>query len=245
MKRKLFLATLGLTSALLITARAQAADDDTKSSSSGSASTQGASGKGISSTSGQSQKFTRVSQLTHQSLKNTSGESLGQINDLIVDPTTGRLEFAVIALQGGEQTGKLTAIPWTLVRASGEGQMQNLTANIEKSKLSTAQTFERSQWPNMSQENWGQQIYSHYGLQWQDRASAGGRVSIGGAEAGTGVSSDRSKDADNGTAPDGKGTFKSDKSQNPSDTSTSPSSTSPSSSSTSPSKDRDSSSGLK
>ncbi len=150
----------------------------------------------------------RLSQLTGSSLKNTSGEALGQINDFVVDPSTGRIEFVVLSLRGGAQIGKLTAVPWTLIRPSGEGQ--NLTANIDKDKLSSAQTFERSQWPDMSQETWGQQIYSHYGLQWQDRSSAGGRVHLGGSETGAGVNSTRSSqgtDADNSTAPDGKGTL--------------------------------------
>jgi len=235
MKRKLFLTTisLGVTSALLMAATAQAADD-TKSSTSTSttsSSDQGATGKGSASISGQSQKFMKLSQLTGSSLKNTSGESLGQINDFVVDPSTGRIEFAAVSLtpegtigkiENALQRGKLTAIPWTLIRPSGEGN--NLTANIDKDKLASAQTFERSNWPDMSQESWGQQIYSHYGLQWQDRSSAGGRVSVGGTETGTGVSSTRSSglqqgSTDNSAAPDGKGTFKNG---TQSDTSTSP-----------------------
>jgi len=223
MKRNLFLTTLslGITSAIFVAATAVAADDDSKPSSSTppSISGQGATGKSGSSTSGQSQKFMRASQLSRQQVKSTSGETLGQINDLVVDPATGRIEFAVLSLNTAEQRGKLTAVPWTLIRPSGQGQ--ELTANIDKEKLSTAQTFDRSQWPHMSQENFGQQIYSHYGLQWQDRSSAGagGGVSIGGsvggADVGIGVSTNRSgikgTDADNGTAPDGKGTFKSDR----------------------------------
>ena len=150
MKRKLFLTTLslGVTSALFIAATTQAADDtksSTSSSTATSSSSQGATGKGSASISGQSQKFMRLSQLTGTSLKNTSGENLGQINDFVVDPSTGRIEFAVLSLTPGGaigkientlQRGKLTAIPWTLIRPSGEGQ--NLTANIDKDKLAVA-----------------------------------------------------------------------------------------------------------
>src|SRR3954469_9002343 len=207
MKHKLFL-SLGVAAAVLPLGL-QAADDPTSSTSTSSSSQSGlgATGKSSSSISGQSQKFVRLSQLTGSSIKNTSGDSLGQINDFVVDPTTGRIEFAVVSLKEGGNTGKLTAIPWTLIRPSGEGN--NLTANIDKDKLASAQTFERSNWPDMSQESWGQQIYSHYGLQWQDRSSAGGRVSVGGTETGTGVSSTRSSglqqgSTDNSAAPDGK-----------------------------------------
>src|SRR3954463_12938562 len=138
MKSNLFLTALttGIASALLLTT-AQAADDLKSSSSSATLSTdQGATGKSGSSTSGQSQKMMRLSQLTGSSIKNTSGESLGQINDFVVDPSTGRIEFAAVSLtpegtigkiENALQRGKLTAIPWTLIRPSGEGN--NLTAN--------------------------------------------------------------------------------------------------------------------
>ena len=254
MKQTLFLTTftLGIATAFLAPT-AQAADDSKSSSSSStsitSSSDQGAASKSSSIISGQSQKFMKLSQLTGSSLKNTSGESLGQINDFVVDPSTGRIEFAVLSLSGGANSGKLTAVPWTLIRPSGEGQ--NLTANIDKDKLSSAQTFDRSQWPDMSQENWGQTVYSHYGLQWQDRTSAGGRVPLGGSDTGTGINSSRSStqgtDTDNGSAPDGKGTFRQNKSSS-TGSGTSDSSTSPtqardkdSSSTTSPqAKDKDS-----
>jgi sporulation protein YlmC with PRC-barrel domain len=244
MKHKLFL-SLGVAAAVLPLGL-QAADDPTSSTSTSSSSQSGlgATGKSSSSISGQSQKFVRLSQLTGSSIKNTSGDSLGQINDFVVDPTTGRIEFAVLSLKEGGNSGKLTAIPWTLIRPSGEGQ--NLTANIDKDKLSSAQTFDRSQWPDMSQENWGQTVYSHYGLQWQDRSSAGGRVPLGGSDTGTGVNSTRSTqqgtDADNSSAPDGKGTFRDKSGKDKDSSSTSPAQAKDKdSSSTSPqAKDKDS-----
>jgi sporulation protein YlmC with PRC-barrel domain len=217
MKRKLFLTTLALgISGALFVANTAGADDQTKKSPPGStfdkptsdtsSLDQGAPGKGTSSITGQSQKFMRTSQLNTASLKNTSGETLGQINDLVVDPATGRIEFAVISPSAAAQPGKLTAVPWTLIRPSG--QASTLTANIEKDKLTTAQMFDRYQWPDMTQETWAQQVYSHYGLQWQDRTSAGGRVPLGDSEIGTGVSPTKGTDIDNSTAPDAKGTLK-------------------------------------
>jgi sporulation protein YlmC with PRC-barrel domain len=218
MKRKLFLTalSLGITGALLVAATTRAADDDPKSSSSSSKSDpsksdpsksdpsakpdQGGAGSGSSTTSGMSHKITRTSQLTTAQVKSSSGEALGQVNDLLVNPNTGRIEFAVISLQAGAQSGKLTALPWQLIRASGEGQNINLTANVDQSKISTAETFDQTQWPDMSQPTWAQTIYSHYGVQ-RGGTGTGGRVPIGGSESGTGTSPSP------GTAPDGKGTL--------------------------------------
>ena len=215
MKRNLFLAAIALGMSGAFVASTVRADDETKPAPPPTFD-RGTPGKSTSAIGGQSQKFMKASQLTTASIKSSTGETLGQINDLVVDPTTGRIEFAVISPTDAAQPGKLTAVPWTLIRCSGGAPgMANLTANIDKEKLKTAQTFDRFQWPDMSQENWAQQVYSHYGLQWQDRTSAGGRVGIGGSEVGTGISSDRSKDADNGTAPDGKGTLRPDNQTRP------------------------------
>jgi sporulation protein YlmC with PRC-barrel domain len=222
MKRKLFLTalSLGITGALFVAATTRA-DDDTKSSKSGSSATsksdsgskvdqssksdQGGAGSASSTTTGQSQKIARVSQLTSAQVKSSSGETLGQINDLLVNPANGRIEFAVISLTSGQQNGKLTAIPWQLLRTSGEGQSINVVANVDQSKLATAETFDQTQWPDMSQPTWAQSIYSHYGVQRGGRSGIGGRVPIGGSESGTGASPQPGTDS--GTAPDGKGTF--------------------------------------
>jgi len=213
MKRKLFLATiaLGISGAFLV-ATTTRADDQSKSSTSDQSS-QGAPGKGTSSISGQSHNFMRTSQLNSQSIKSTSGDTLGTIDDLVVDPAMGRIVFAVIAPSGGTEPNKVTAVPWRLFRPSGEGN--TLTANIDKEKLSSAQTFDKSQYPDLNQPDFAKQVYSHYGLQWQDRFGAGGRVPFGGSESGTGISPSKGTDIDNSTAPDGKGTLRNDSQTRP------------------------------
>jgi hypothetical protein len=40
-----------------------------------------------------------------------------------------------------------------------------LTANIERQKLQQAPSFDRSRWPDMSQAQWSQQVYAHYGIE--------------------------------------------------------------------------------
>lgn len=211
MKRKLFLATIGLATSAFLMVTTIRADDTLKS---GQSSDQGAPGKGISSISGKSHNFVRTSQLNSQSIKSNTGDTLGTIDDLIVDPATGRIVFAVIAPSGGTEPNKVTAVPWRAFRPSAEGG-NTLTANIDKDKLTSAPTFDKTQYPDFNQQDWAQQVYSHYGMQWQDRFGAGGRVPFGGSDIGTGVSPNKGSDVDNSTAPDGKGTLRNDSQTRP------------------------------
>ena len=130
----------------------------------------------------QGQKEQRLSQLMNATVKGQNGETLGQINDFIVQPTFGRIQFAVISLS--DQSGKLTAVPWQLVQLGTEPG--SVTLNVDKQKLASAQTFDASTWPDFSQPAWGRQIYSYYGIQAPSRM--GGRIQTGGSESGSGTS---------------------------------------------------------
>jgi hypothetical protein len=94
-------------------------------------------------------------------VKDQQGNTIGQINDFVVNPTSGRLQFAIISLN--DQSGKLTAVPWQLVRPGSDPT--TCTLSISKSKLDNAQTFDASSWPDFGQTSTTQQIYSHYGVQ--------------------------------------------------------------------------------
>lgn len=120
----------------------------------------------------------RLSQVMGGTVKSTTGETLGQINDFVISPHSGRIQFAVISLSS--QPGKLTAVPWQLLRPSGEPN--TFTLHASKEKLDTAPTFDASSWPDVTQPQWSQQIYSYYGVQPPSRM--GGHVPMGGESGG-------------------------------------------------------------
>ena len=122
----------------------------------------------------------RVTQLMSATVKDKQGEAVGQINDFIVHPATGRIQFAIISL--GDQAGKLTAVPWALIRPGSEPN--TCTLNVSKQKLESSQTFDASSWPDFSQPATSQQIYSYFGVQ-PGRYGTGGHAPTGGNENGT------------------------------------------------------------
>lgn len=103
----------------------------------------------------------RLSQLMGSTVKDQQGNTIGQINDFVVNPTSGRIQFAVISLN--DQAGKLTAVPWQLVRPGADPTTSTIA--VSKQKLDSAQTFDASSWPNFNQPQTDQQIYSHFGIQ--------------------------------------------------------------------------------
>ena len=102
MKRSILRAfALCLTTAFLAS-HALAQNDSTKPPGASGASTSpyGAQGTSTSSSSSQAGQSIRLSKLMNTSLRSQTGESLGQVQDIIVDPTSGQVQFAVLSLSG-------------------------------------------------------------------------------------------------------------------------------------------------
>ncbi len=204
MKRSVLRASaLCLTMACLASIALAQDDSNTRSGQSGA--TPGSSGTGTYAT--PSSSYTthagepvRLSKLMNTSLKNQSGESLGQVQDLIIDPSNGQIQFAVLSMDstststpgtgtpttsgiGTPAGGHLVAVPWRLVSSSGQGQF---TASVDRSTLQRAPMFSSSSWPTMN-STWMQSIYSHFGVSPSTSTGAPGSGTGTGTGTGTGL----------------------------------------------------------
>ncbi|MDB6023512.1 MAG: photosystem reaction center subunit [Pedosphaera sp.] len=150
----------------------------------------------------------RLSQLMGSTVKDQQGNTLGQINDFVVNPASGRIQFAVISLN--DQAGKLTAVPWQLVKPGADPTTSTLAAS--KDKLDSAMTFDASSWPDFSQPSTHQQIYAHFGVQ---PSHMGGAEPGAGNESGTGSSGYDQTKPDNSGSPGAGGTSGSGTGTNP------------------------------
>jgi len=103
----------------------------------------------------------RLSQLMGSTVKDKDGNALGLINDFVINPNTGHIQYAIVSLN--DRTTKLTAVPWQLVKRGSDPA--SCTLNVGKDKLASAQTFEAASWPDFNQVATEQQIYAHYGVQ--------------------------------------------------------------------------------
>jgi len=125
-------------------------------------------------------------------LRDDGDMPLGRIEDLIVDPESGRIEFVIVSSYYPTNSTKLRAIPWKAIKHQGEQRSltrlaasQVFSLNFPRTKLQRVPAFERNRWPDMSQSAWRQQIYSYYSIQNEPAAGAAGNESQSGAGAET------------------------------------------------------------
>lgn len=108
-------------------------------------------------------------------VQDQQGQTVGKIHDLILFPESGQIEFGLLSLSLPEHSGKLTAVPWELLDAK-EGNVYTL--NAEREKLLSAKMWDRSATIDFSDSKFAENTCTHYGLEWDDETSVGGRVPI-------------------------------------------------------------------
>jgi sporulation protein YlmC with PRC-barrel domain len=176
----------------------------------------------------------RISNLINAKVKDSSGDRVGHIEDFVVEPNSGKIQFAILKLTGDlAKGGEYTPIPWPLIsRANVDvnkaGEPKTVVLNIDHSRLASAQRFSVNRWPDRTHPVWGQEVYTYYGVPWDTAAvgtGATGSGSVTVVEPAPIVTQpneyyysthpnprDRythyEKPIDNGTAPDGKDVFK-------------------------------------
>jgi len=167
-----------------------------------------------------------ISEVMHAKVKDLQGDNLGQIKDVVVDPASGRAAFAVIQLSGDVgPAGSYAPVPWTLLSpdsTSRAGEPKTFTLRASRDQFASAQRLYLNHWPDSNGAMWGPQIYSYYGLDSSGFSFSAGGTGAGAQTAAGGDSSQYSRQAemsrygptradgtpiDNGSAPDGKGTF--------------------------------------
>ena len=94
---------------------------------------------------------------------NVKGETLGKIEDLVIDIDTGRIVYAVLESGGFLGIGdKLFPVPWeSLAALPSEGIF---FLNRSKEQMEKAPAFDKNNLPNMADMHWGEGIFKHYGV---------------------------------------------------------------------------------
>lgn len=138
-------------------------------------------------------KQVRASKIIGADVKTSSGESLGKIEDLVLNPASGRAEFAVINWENklvpvpfralrSDHSASVTTTPGQTPGITASAGMDRLsfTAQIEKDKLQSAPTIsDRTRWSELQQSGFSQRIYTHYGIQAQGVGAPGTGIERG------------------------------------------------------------------
>jgi sporulation protein YlmC with PRC-barrel domain len=120
----------------------------------------------------------RVSEVIGITVENTQGDNLGEIHDVVVDPSDGSVAYAVLAAGGFLGLGeKYFAIPWRAFQAvtddNDKTEVERLILDADKDRMQNAPGFDKDNWPDMANPEWGQTVHTYYGQQdyWQQRQS--------------------------------------------------------------------------
>ena len=107
----------------------------------------------------------RSSILTGMSVRNAENEDLGEVNDIVIDVTTGDVHYLAISYGGILGIGdKLFAVPVDAFRlGQDEGSdSYHLVLPVDEITLKKAPGFDQDQWPNFADKSWSDKINKHY-----------------------------------------------------------------------------------
>ncbi len=94
-------------------------------------------------------QVSRASKINGTNVKNTKGENLGGIKDLVIDPESGRVVYAVVSFGGILGLGnKLFAIPWSVLHWNRD--KKHYVLDLDKETLKNAPGFDKKHWPDSS-----------------------------------------------------------------------------------------------
>lgn len=92
---------------------------------------------------------------------NLQNEKLGKIQDIMLDMTTGKIRYAVLASGGFLGMGDhLFAIPWKALKLDKENK--GFTLDVDAERMKKAPGFDKDHWPNMADPTWSSTIESYY-----------------------------------------------------------------------------------
>lgn len=95
------------------------------------------------------QLVSRASKIIDTAVKNSSGDNLGEIKDLVLNPENGQVVYAVIVFGGVFGMGdKYFAIPWRTLLWNRD--KEHYVLNIDKTSLEKAPGFDKNHWPDSS-----------------------------------------------------------------------------------------------
>ena len=93
-------------------------------------------------------------------------EDLGDIKEIMLDTSTGKVSYAVLSYGGFLGMGeKLFAVPWDALTLDTENK--RFVLNVDSEKLESAPGFDKDNWPNMADEKWADDIHSFYGTHYK------------------------------------------------------------------------------
>ncbi len=114
-----------------------------------------------------------VEKIVGSKVLNVKGETLGKIENLVVDIDSGRILYAVLESGGFLGIGdKLLPVPWEALAALPSEGIFFL--NQSKEQMQKAPAFDKKNLPDMTDTHWGEGIFKHYRIPMDEQRGPAG-----------------------------------------------------------------------
>jgi sporulation protein YlmC with PRC-barrel domain len=98
-----------------------------------------------------------------ETVMNPQGDTLGEIEEIMLDVRSGRIAYAVMSAGGFLGIGeKYFAVPWRAFTMDTDRKAFIL--DVDKQRLLDAPGFDKDHWPAMADHAWAGQVHSYYGV---------------------------------------------------------------------------------
>src|ERR1700736_2204440 len=109
-----------------------------------------------------------ASTLAKDSVRNRLNEDVGSIKEIMIDVPSGRVAYAVLSVGGFFGMGdRLFAVPWRSLVLDEDRKCFIL--DVDKRRLENAPGFDTSNWPDMTDPEWGMGLDNY----WTDNGDYG------------------------------------------------------------------------
>lgn len=110
----------------------------------------------------QQSRMMTASRLCGNKVINHQNETLGQIDEVVIDVPRGRIAYAAMASGGFLGLGeRLFAVPWTALRY--DAGRECFTMDARKETFENAAGFDKDRWPTEAPSEWHDSVHRHYG----------------------------------------------------------------------------------
>jgi sporulation protein YlmC with PRC-barrel domain len=105
----------------------------------------------------------RASKLMGLHVRNTAGEKLGSVDDLVVNVATGKIDYIAMGVGGVLGVGeKLLAVPFSELKFNFGKDENFFVLNMSAEKIKAAPGFDKRDWPNFADPKWSEKIDKYY-----------------------------------------------------------------------------------
>ena len=107
----------------------------------------------------------RSSDIVGMKVRNSAGQDLGKVEDLVIDVNSGKVRYAAVSFGGFLGVGdKLFAVPFSAFKThyNASDNAKHFVLNVEKKALEAAQGFDKKNWPDFGDPKWGADYDKHF-----------------------------------------------------------------------------------